>query len=218
MICARCSCDVGCSSAARTSFALALRGSTCRLASSTAAFLSLPVRPVGQVIAQHVEDESLVDGLAHRVGVKRLPVAGLRVLAAEELESLVLGSCGEREIRQVRVLAPRQRRGGQRITVGVTSSLPSRPSARLSASDDLPPDWDECASSMTTAYRLLASPATLSSTNGNFCRVVMMIRAVCPASAAPADRSPRQFAARPRRRARTGRWCPAAASPGPAGR
>ena len=42
----------------------------------------LPVRLVGRVVGQHVEDEALLDGLAHRVEVEGRPVA-VGVLAAE---------------------------------------------------------------------------------------------------------------------------------------
>jgi hypothetical protein len=45
------------------------------------------------------------------------------------------------------------------------------------------PVCDECASSMITAYRRPGASSILSSTNGNFCSVVMMIRACSPASA-----------------------------------
>ena len=66
---------------------------------------------VGHVAGQHVEDEALLDGLAHRVQVEG-PVRRLAVRAghvgvalAEQLERLALGGGGEGEERQV-ALAP----------------------------------------------------------------------------------------------------------------
>ena len=44
------------------------------------------------------------------------------------------------------------------------------------------PEVDECASSMITANRLPATDPACSAITGNFCNVVMMIRAVLPAS------------------------------------
>ncbi|MDQ3462613.1 MAG: hypothetical protein M3471_06245, partial [Actinomycetota bacterium] len=57
-------------------------------------------------MGQHVEDEALLDGLAHGVQVERLVAVGDRVVAAEQLERAGLGGGGEGEERQVRLLAP----------------------------------------------------------------------------------------------------------------
>ena len=60
-----------------------------------------PIRLVGRVVREHVEDESLLDRLAHRVAVEglELPVGPL---PAEELEGLGLRSRREGEGREVR--------------------------------------------------------------------------------------------------------------------
>ncbi len=61
---------------------------------------------VGRVVAQHVEDEALLDGLAHRVDVKRhvgrVAVGGRRT---EQLERAALGRGGEGEVADVGLLA-----------------------------------------------------------------------------------------------------------------
>src|SRR5262249_17306145 len=89
-----------------------------------------PPRLVGKVIAQYVEDEALLDGLPHRVDVERLHLAGLRIAAAEQLQRLRLGRGGEREMRQVRVPAPGQRRGSEQVAVGV-DIVGAEPAERL---------------------------------------------------------------------------------------
>ena len=60
----------------------------------------------------------LLDGLAHRIQVERLvPAVGADV--AEQLQSAALGRGGEREERQVRLVAPgRHRLGEQRLGIG----------------------------------------------------------------------------------------------------
>ena len=60
-----------------------------------------PVGLVGRVVREHVEDEPLLDRLAHAVEVERfeLPV---RPLPPEELQRLGLGGCRERERGEVR--------------------------------------------------------------------------------------------------------------------
>ena len=50
---------------------------------------------VGRVVAQHVEDEALFDGLAHRIGVEGDEVA-VRGFGAEQAQGLALGRGGER--------------------------------------------------------------------------------------------------------------------------
>ena len=77
--------------------------------------LDVPVRLVGDVVGEHVEDEALLDRLAHRVQVERHMPPGRRVVAAEQLQRACLRRGGEGEERQVRLLAPGGRRSGQRI-------------------------------------------------------------------------------------------------------
>ena len=61
-----------------------------------------PVGLVGRVAREHIEDEPLLDRLAHAVEVERLELA-VRPLAAEELQSLGLRGCGEGERREIRL-------------------------------------------------------------------------------------------------------------------
>ena len=74
-------------------------------------FVGLPVvgeperRLVGGVVAQHVEDEALLDGLLHRVQVERVRHA-VDALVPEQLQGLGLRGGGEREERQVLRLGP----------------------------------------------------------------------------------------------------------------
>ena len=67
--------------------------------------LDLPVRLVRRVVLQHVEDEPLLDRLAHRVQVERHEPLTLssRLLAAEDLQGLGLRCRREREERDVRL-------------------------------------------------------------------------------------------------------------------
>ena len=65
-----------------------------------------PVGAVGGVVRQHVQDEALLDGLAHGVEVERL-VGAVGLAGAEELQRLVLGRGGEGEEADVRLAAPR---------------------------------------------------------------------------------------------------------------
>ena len=69
---------------------------------------------VGGVVLEHIEDEALLDGLLHRVQVKRLQLLGDRVTPAEQLQGLRLRGGGEREVAQalVRVTVGRHRRQG----------------------------------------------------------------------------------------------------------
>ena len=60
-----------------------------------------PIGLVGRVIREHVEDESLLDRLAHRVAVEGLELS-VGTLPAEEFEGLGLRSCREGERREVR--------------------------------------------------------------------------------------------------------------------
>jgi hypothetical protein len=70
----------------------------------------LPVGVVRNVVAEGIEDEALLDGLAHRVGVegdvRGGAVDGLQ--RTEEFEGLGLGGGGEREVGEVRSLAALQ--------------------------------------------------------------------------------------------------------------
>ncbi len=68
--------------------------------------LDPPVGLVGRVVGEHVEDEALLDGLAHGVEVERLESAGLLVPGAEHLQGPGLGGGGEGEEREVGLLAP----------------------------------------------------------------------------------------------------------------
>ena len=149
----------------------------------------LPVRRIGRVVREHVEDEALLDGLAHGVEMEgREPVLG--VLAAEELERARLGRRGEGEERQVRLATARDDLGREGILgVGRNVSVASATSASSScASADAEPRaalrslaaspvWEEWASSTMTAKRSRPRSATFSSTKGNFCSVVMTMRA-----------------------------------------
>ena len=65
----------------------------------------LEVGVVVGVVAQDVEDEPLLDGLAHAVDVERLGLAA-RADPAEHLDGLAFGRGGEREERQVGLRAP----------------------------------------------------------------------------------------------------------------
>ena len=60
-----------------------------------------PVGLVGRVVREHVEDEPLLDRLAHAVEVERFEPP-VRPLAPEELECLGLGGCREGERGEVR--------------------------------------------------------------------------------------------------------------------
>jgi len=63
-----------------------------------------PIRLVGGVVGQHIEDEALLDGLLHGVQVKRLrPAAVVGVGRAEQLQGLALRGRREGEERQVRL-------------------------------------------------------------------------------------------------------------------
>ena len=64
-----------------------------------------PVGLVGRVAREHIEDEALLDRLAHAVEVERLEPA-VRPLAAEEFQSLGLRGCGEGERGEVRQPPP----------------------------------------------------------------------------------------------------------------
>ena len=64
-----------------------------------AGFEQLEVGSVGRVVLQHVEDELFLDRLAHRVAVRRLPIA------PKHGEGLVLRRGGEGEETQVRLPA-----------------------------------------------------------------------------------------------------------------
>jgi hypothetical protein len=79
----------------------------------------LPVRPVGHVVGQDVEDEPFLDGLPHRVHVERPQIARRGVRGPEQLEGLGLRGRGEREVGQRLVPAPGQRGGGEQVTVVV---------------------------------------------------------------------------------------------------
>ena len=82
--------------------------------------LQFEVRRVRNVITQHIENKTLVDGLAHRVNVKRLRFA--RVGRVNSSRVFLLRCSGESEQREVWLLAARQRRWIQRIT-GVAHGL-----------------------------------------------------------------------------------------------
>ena len=80
--------------------------------------LQVDVLVVGDVAGQHVLDEALLDGLAHRIQVERL-VPAVSADITEQLQSPTLGRRGEREERQVRLVAPRRHRlGEQRLRIG----------------------------------------------------------------------------------------------------
>ena len=57
--------------------------------------VDLEVRVVGDVVLQDVVDELLLDGLAHRVVVERLVLAGVGVAPAEQLERASLRRGGD---------------------------------------------------------------------------------------------------------------------------
>ena len=63
-------------------------------------FQQAPVRLVGRVACQHVENEPFLDRLAHRVAVEGLELS-VRSFPPKEFESLGLRGCGEREGREV---------------------------------------------------------------------------------------------------------------------
>ena len=80
--------------------------------------LDVQVPVVGEVVGQHVLDEALLDGLAHRIQVEGLVLA-VGAFHAEELQGPALGSGSEREERQVRLPTPCcHRLGQQRLRVG----------------------------------------------------------------------------------------------------
>ena len=150
-----------------------------------------PVGLVGGVVREHVEDEPLLDRLAHAVEVERLelPVGRFR---AEQLQRLGLGRGGEREEARVagppapisaRIVVPpappRRRRAsllGLRLLQGCRLRAPP---LRLFV---LSPDCEECASSTITAKRLPGSSPISLAITGNFWSVVTMI--VLPDSSA----------------------------------
>ncbi len=70
---------------------------------------------VGGVGGQHVVDEPLLDGLAHRVKVERLVATGVRVVATEQLQGLGLGRGREGEEAHVLLAPPGRHRLGQRL-------------------------------------------------------------------------------------------------------
>ena len=70
----------------------------------------MEVLVVGDVAGQHVADEALLDGLAHRVQVERL-VAAACTHIAEQFQGAALGGGGEGEERQVGLATP----GGDRL-------------------------------------------------------------------------------------------------------
>ena len=67
--------------------------------------LDLPVRLVGDVVGEDVEDEALLYGLAHGVEVERDFVSRGLVVTPEHLQGTALGRGGEREEAQVLLLA-----------------------------------------------------------------------------------------------------------------
>ena len=80
--------------------------------------LELEVLVVGEVVGQHVLDEALLDGLAHRVEVEGMMLS-VRTQVAEQLQGPTLGCGGEREERQVRLPTPGGHSlGQQRLGVG----------------------------------------------------------------------------------------------------
>ncbi len=159
--------------------------------------LDPPVGLVGRVVGQHVEDEALLDGLAHGVEVERLERPGLGVPGAEHLQGPGLRGGGEGEEREVRLLAPgadglRQGLfdrvdgfgdepgvlglgGGQFLLLGRTEDQ-SEVLGCLAGLGGVGLVHDHG----VAAGRKLAD---LVETKGNFWRVVMMIRACSPARA-----------------------------------
>ena len=80
--------------------------------------LEVEVPVVGEVVGQHILDEALLDGLAHRVQVEGMVLA-VRTQLAEQLQGPALGGSGEREERQVRLPTPSGHRlGEQHLGVG----------------------------------------------------------------------------------------------------
>ena len=155
---------------------------------------------VGRVVGEHVEDEALLDGLAHRVQVERLePVRRPGRGVPNSSSVLAFGVAVNAKKRQVRLPArapppdargsPRRRRApprrpGPRLGRGELSVLArSRPRAR--ASGPSPPRRSARSAPRRRSPRSGAAGSSpiLSRTNGNFCSVVMMIRACSPASA-----------------------------------
>ena len=67
----------------------------------------VPVRLIGDVVGEHVEDEAFLDGLAHRVQVERLVLAGGGVEPPELLQHPALWRRGEGEEADVALLPPR---------------------------------------------------------------------------------------------------------------
>ena len=77
--------------------------------------VDLEVRLIGDVVGQHVVDEALFDGLAHRIGVERRLVTGPFDRAAEQLDGAALRCSGEREERHVRLAASGGHLFGQEV-------------------------------------------------------------------------------------------------------
>ena len=151
-----------------------------------------PVGLVGGVVREHVEDEPLLDRLAHAVEVEGRELA-VGAPGAEQLERLRLRRGGEGEGREVgqppallhlgqdralQLLLGRLRVGLLRLRLFERARSAST-ALRLFV---LSPDCDECASSTITAKRLPGSSPISFAITGNFCSVVTMI--VLPDSSA----------------------------------
>jgi hypothetical protein len=81
-----------------------------------------PVGLVGGIVGQHVEDEPLLDRLAHAVEVEGLELP-VRTLRAEELERLGLG--GRRRDLRSDPIAPSARRGCRAASSGHAGKGPA---------------------------------------------------------------------------------------------
>ena len=92
-------------------------------------------------------------------------------------------AAGERPREQVLAVAALRLVGSVLALGRVELSSSERADSARRRSAAASPVCEECASSTITAYRRAGSASILSSTNGNFCSVVTMIRACSPASA-----------------------------------
>ena len=149
--------------------------------------LDVPVGLVGDVAGQHVEDEPLLDRLTHRVQVKRHVPPSAAIQSAEQLQRAGLRCGGERKERQVGLLAPGGHGSGKRILGRVGQLVRRRGAVRRTqhlfqlggrlaglAAVGLVHDH---------RIRAVGERVDLLGDVGNFCSVVMMMRACWPVSA-----------------------------------
>ena len=94
------------------------------------------------MVPEHVQDETLLDGLLHRVAVEG-PVLGLATRLeglAEDLQGLVLGGGREGEVTRIRQQLATLHDAVDRVLGGLVSpSPPAAESAMEIAADALPP-------------------------------------------------------------------------------